>query len=83
MGLRDNSRIKMKLCGMKTNLNSLLLARIADNTALNLYVKTKDAKSGRNKPKSIVKSLTEVIPDSQRAKVYATGEDFLRDWENS
>ena len=82
-GLRDNSRIKMKLSGMKTDINTLLLARVADNTALNVYIKTKDAKHGRNKPKSIVKTLTEVIPDSQRAKVYASGEDFLRDWENS
>ena len=33
VGLRDNSRIKLKAAGLKVDMKTLLIARIADNTA--------------------------------------------------
>lgn len=57
LGLRDNSRTKMKASGLMVDPEVLLLARIADNTTFNLYAKTKDAAKGRNRPKSIVEAL--------------------------
>ncbi|MBQ1573068.1 MAG: hypothetical protein IIZ78_18205 [Clostridiales bacterium] len=78
-GLRDSSRIKMKATGLKAEINTLLLAHIADNTAINYYVKTKDAKTGRNKPKSMVGALTDSDPE-KHARQFDSGESFLEEW---
>lgn len=78
-GLRNNSRIKMKAMGLEVDSSTLLLARIADNTAYNLYAKTKDAKYGRNRPKSMVEALTK--KESDKLKGFDSGADFLRKWE--
>lgn len=79
-GLRDNSRIKLKAVGLKVDINTLLLAHIVDNTAINVYAKTKDAKTGRNKPKSMVKSLTSELQDDCHARKFDSGADFMKEW---
>ena len=53
IGLRGDSRIKMKLSGSDLTRTDLLLSVIADYLALILWAKTKDGLRGRNKPKSI------------------------------
>ena len=78
IGLRHNSRIMMAINGLKVDLNSLLLAHIADNTATNVYFKTKDAEKGRNRPKSFVKLLTS--DKSEIARGFDSGEDFIKEW---
>lgn len=77
-GLRDNSRIKMKAAGLRVELNTLLLAHVVDNTAINVYAKTKDAKTGRNRPKSFVKTLTD--DPSKRPKTFKNGDAFFKEW---
>lgn len=77
-GLRDNSRIKMAAAGLKVDVNTLLLARIADAAALNVYAKTKDAAKGRNKPKSILEALTK--EDRQDLRRFTSGADFEAEW---
>ena len=79
-GLRDNSRIKMKMVGLEVDLQSLLLAHIADNTAMNFWAKTKDAEKGKNQPRSMVKALTEKIDNSKKAKGFVTSADFENEW---
>lgn len=79
-GLRDNSRIKMKAAGLRVEVNTLLLAHIADNTAINAYLKTKDAKTGRNKPKSMVEALTIDNDPAKHAKTFESGETFMEEW---
>ena len=79
-GLRDDSRIKMKALGLGVDLKSLLLAHIADATAINVYSKTKDAKKGINKPKSFVRLLTEKIDISKQPKGFESGADFDKEW---
>lgn len=79
-GLRENSRVKMSLSGLKVSVETLLLAHIVDNTAINVYAKTKDAKSGRNRPKSVVKALTSDLDDSKHARKFRSGNDFLEEW---
>ena len=81
IGLRDNSRIKMKVSGLEVDIKSLLLAHIADNTAINFWAKTKDAEKGKNRPKSFVKILTEKIDLSKQPKEFLCGADFDREWE--
>ena len=79
-GLRENSRIKMLQSGLTVDINALLLAHIVDNTATNVYIKTKDAKTGRNKPKSVVQLLTKKYDPSEHARKFTTGEDFDKEW---
>lgn len=72
----------MKLSGMKIDTKTLLMARIADNTALNVYAKTKDAQHGRNYPKSLVLALTEEIDKSKKPKEFESGVDFMKAWSD-
>ena len=78
VGLRDNSRIKLKASGLKVDTNTLLLARIADSTTLNVYAKTKDAQHNRNKPKSLVEALTR--DENKDLRSFASGADFDEEW---
>lgn len=76
-GLRNDSRIKLKMSDITVSMDTLLLAFIADNTAINIYSKTKDAKTGKNKPKSMVKAL---LDKGDKGKAYITGADFMAEW---
>ena len=80
IGLRDNSRIKMKASGLEVDINRLLLAHIADSCAINVWFKTKDAEKGRNQPRSIVKILTGEIDESKKAREFDSGADFDAAW---
>ena len=57
VGLRNDSRIKMRLSGQRFDTDTLLLAAIADRLSWLVYANTKDAKKGKNKPQSILESL--------------------------
>lgn len=57
VGLRDNSRIKMKISGSKVPLNTLLLGVIADASNISVWQNTKDGSKGRNRPASILEKL--------------------------
>lgn len=59
VGLRDDSRVKMKVSNSKITLEQALLGRIADELAFLSWTKTKDAQKGRGRPASILKMLTE------------------------
>lgn len=59
VGLRDDSRIKMKAIGAKAPSNILLLASIADSLHYLVWSKTKAGSKGRNRPKSILESITQ------------------------
>ena len=78
IGLRDDSRIKIKANGLTVDVKTLLLAHLVDNTAINVWMKTEDAQHGRNKPKSIVERLT--IDESKQLMTFATGADFDEKW---
>lgn len=57
VGLREDSRIKLKMTGQKKPINTLLLAYIADKLSAFLYGFSDDAKKHRNRPKSMVDML--------------------------
>lgn len=80
LGLRDNSRIKLKLVGLRVDINSLLLAHIADNTAINVYAKTKNAKTGKNKPSSLVEILNNNKSKKEEKRSFNSGADFDKEW---
>ncbi len=77
-GLREDSRIVMKMSGHRASLTDLLLASIFDKTALLVWSKTKDAEKNRNRPSSMFALLSGQNRDKEY-KVYDSGEDFERD----
>lgn len=75
-GLRDDSRIKMKLSGMKVKPDILLLAAAVDRLSFILWTKTEDAKTGANRPPSIVESLTGYQKKENGMTVFDSMEEF-------
>ena len=71
----------MAYCGLKIDLYSLLLAHIADNTAINVYLKTKDAEKGNNPPKRFVELLLNEHKEEEKVKGFDSGVDFDNEWE--
>lgn len=80
LGLRDNSRIKMKLSGSKISLEQSLLASVADRLGILIWQKTKDGAKGNNAPKSILATLNGEIEDKDKSemRVFESGEEFLK-----
>ena len=74
-GLRDNSRIKLKMSENILSPNQFLLAGIQDRLSLLVYSKTKDAEKGKNYPKLILDSFENKV-DS-----FSSGEDFMKERE--
>lgn len=76
-GLRDNSRIKMKMSETPVDLNTILIASALDRLNFLSWCKTKDAEKGRNRPKSVVQSLLNKENKQERDfEVYASPEEF-------
>lgn len=59
VGLRDDSRIKMRLSGQKIDSDTALLAAMLDRLTTLVWFKTKDGVKGRNRPDSVLAKLTE------------------------
>lgn len=80
LGLRDNSRIKMKLSGSKISLEQSLLASVADRLGILIWQKTKDGAKGNNIPKSILATLNREYEENEKSetRLFETGEEFLR-----
>ncbi len=53
-GLRDGSRVRMKLSGQKMPTDTLLLASVADALAMLVWFKTEDGQKNRKRPESIL-----------------------------
>ena len=56
-GLRENSRIKLKMSNLNYSLDTRLLAYMADKLAYLVWFKTKDGFKGINRPQSILSAL--------------------------
>lgn len=56
-GLRDDSRIKLKISGLSASLDSILLACIVDKLNILIWQQTKDGAKGRNRPRSFAEVL--------------------------
>lgn len=57
LGLRGDSRIMQKLIGTKVDMQTMLLASILDAENMQVWMRTKDAEHGRNRPKSVLSIL--------------------------
>ena len=78
IGLRDNSRIKMKLAGLKTTPETLLQSITADRLGLLVWMNTEDGQKNRNRPKSIVEGMHGEKTDSE-VSAFTSGEEFEKE----
>ncbi len=77
IGLRDNSRIKLKLADTKIDLDRLMLASIVDRLSILLWRQTEQGRKGENPPKSFVLALTDKEEKpKEELKAFATIEEF-------
>lgn len=78
IGLRDDSRIKMKLSGAVATTEIQLLAAAVDRLSLLVWAQTKDASRGQNRPPSILEAFNRKETDNA---AYESGEDFIAERE--
>ena len=57
VGLREDSRIKVKMSGMKMDFNKYIIAALFDKVNWLCWTKTKDAQHGTHVPESILDLL--------------------------
>lgn len=79
VGLRDDSRIKMKLSNQIVPIDTLIMSGILDYVALLVWSKTKDFEKGKNRPQSMVSALLGDNDEEKKIKTYSSGEEFERD----
>lgn len=74
-GLRENSRVKLKLSGMKVDRLSILMASAVDSLNFLAWTKTKDSQRGLNRPKLILNSI---LGETEQSDVesYATSDEW-------
>lgn len=78
-GLRNDSRIKMKLNGMSDVNDTLLLAKISDSLSTLVWHNTEDGHKGNNPPQKIVSVIFgEEITSNRNVLTFETGEDFIK-----
>lgn len=75
-GLRDESRIKMKLSGSHIDKTTALLAAAVDRLSMLVWAKTKDAENNRNRPKSMLAMLLKTDGPKEDLETFDTAEDF-------
>ena len=76
IGLKDDSRIKMKMSGQLVPMETLLLAGILDRLSILLWRQTKDGQKGRNVPTMILDTLMVKKDKETDVIVFSSGEDY-------
>jgi len=76
LGLRDDSRIKMKMSGYKLNTNQMLMALMVDNLQFLSWTKTKQAQKNQGKPESIFNKLLELDKPKEELMSFESADDF-------
>lgn len=75
VGLRNDSRVKMKLNGLKYPTEILLLASAIDRLSLLVWINSKDGVNGINRPKSVLNELLGKVDDKD-IEAFESSEDF-------
>lgn len=79
-GLRDNSRIKIKMSGLNAAPEVILNAAIADRTGMLVWMQSKDGAKNRNRPESILDKILNPEKKKEAVTAFATGQDFEDEW---
>lgn len=85
VGLRDNSRIKLAMAGIKVPRDTIMQAAVVDRLSLLLWYITGGPKTGANQPRSMVSAVMGLDPVPQNMPVlsFDTPADFDTAWENA
>ena len=83
VGLRADSRIKMRMNETKVTRVEMLLAACLDRLSMLWWAQTEDGHANQNRPKSILAALTGE-PEAQQSNVesFASADDFISKWES-
>lgn len=76
MGLPPESRTVRKVTGVPFGMDTLLLAGILDQLRLQTWSRTKGAKTGKNKPKSVLSALLEKRDEEKIIRGFGSGADY-------
>ena len=78
-GLREDSRVMMLFSGNKIRPSLLLQAASLDKLALLWWAETKDGQKNRNRPESVVESLTKENKQTEEPPiVFESADEFNR-----
>lgn len=81
-GLRNDSRIKMRLSGLPVTSEQMMLASIVDNTKLIAWLWSEDGRTGTNRPKSLLAELLGVKSEKEtEIKLFDSGQEFDDEWK--
>ena len=75
-GLRENSRMKMKLSQQTASIETMLLAGISDKLGILLWAQTKDGQKGKNRPISILEKVLNLPKKRKEEVAFASAEEF-------
>ncbi len=81
-GLRDDSRVKMKLMGQTVPLDTLLLAGAVDRLSLSVWMQTKDGQKGIKKPAMLAELLGSGKHHETEFVAFSSGKEFEEMREN-
>lgn len=80
VGLREDSRIKMRLMGAKASKTDLLLAAMVDRLSMLLWMKSEDGKNGTNRPPSILSVILGTEQEDKAVEAFEADQDFEAAW---
>lgn len=75
-GLRESSRIKMRLSGSKLAAEQLLLAAIADHVRVLVWLNTEDGRRGENRPPSMLALMLNSDNDGSESEGFTSPDEF-------
>lgn len=76
LGLRDDSRIKMKFSGVEVPFETFLLARVLDEVSTLVWFNSEDGANNVNRPQSVVNLLLGKETENEDVVTFSSGEDY-------
>lgn len=73
-GLRDDSRIRMKMAGQVLTPEQIVSISMLDRLNMLIWMQTEDAKKKRNRPKSMLEAI--INKDKKTVDAFRSGKDF-------
>lgn len=75
-GLRDNSRIKIKMSGLNAAPDTILNAVIADRVGMLVWMQSTDGVKNRNRPASILDKIINPGDTNENVVTFDSGQAF-------
>lgn len=80
VGLRGDSRIKMRLSGAKATRSEMLLAAALDRLSLLWWAQTENGRNNVNRPSSVLDILLGTEKQENDVAAFDTAEEFEDQW---